>query len=751
MKINREHVLEAVRQSPGTLTKRALARALGLSGDARRQMRILLQELTQDGTLIRTDKRTYTMAGTLPDVMVVRIDHIDTHGDLIGFPARWDGKGKGPKILVFEPKHKNKSGATLGIKDRALCKIRKKNGEYQAEILKKLGASPRTELGVVVKGKRGWLIRPVRKGSRYDHVPKPESQLVDQELVLFELTNARHKGSRIARIVESLGRADGPRAASLISLYEHNIPIGFSKDEITQAKAGKLPKLDEYRKDLRHLPVLTIDPVDAKDFDDAIFAQPDESPKNKGGHIVWVAIADVSAYVLPGSALDKGAFKRGNSVYLPDRVEPMLPEELSADMCSLRPNEDRACLAVRMVFGSDGTKKSHKFTRGLMRSKARLSYANAQSAFMGKPDSAAMPVKDILADIFAAYKTLQQARNRRAPLEIEMPERRVKLDNKSQVISIAVCERYDAHKLVEEFMIQANVCAAQALDAKNAHMIFRVHESPEHEKLQGLADFLPAINMKWSLGERPTPKRFNRLLDSARKNDLEETVSMAILRTQMKAYYTPKNAGHFGLNLNHYTHFTSPIRRYADLIVHRALIRTFGLGEDGGEDGASDKELLRLKEISEHISKTERQAMAAERDAKDRYVATFLQDKLGAQFSGRITGVTRAGLFIMLDETGADGFAPARNLGLERFFFNEKSKSLIGSDTGGTYKFGQRVNIKLLEATPVQGGLIFDVLTKPLKGKPYKGRGAQSSHRGKHKGGYKKRGNQNKQARTSQH
>ncbi|MBL4870564.1 MAG: VacB/RNase II family 3'-5' exoribonuclease [Robiginitomaculum sp.] len=517
----------------------------------------------------------------------------------------------------------------------------------------------------------------------------------------------------------------------------HNIPTGFSQGEISEAKSHALPKLDGKRQDLRDLPLITIDPDDAKDFDDAIFAQTDDSPKNKNGHIVWVAIADVSAYVRPGSALDKGAFKRGNSVYLPDRVEPMLPEELSADLCSLKPNVERACLAVRMRFNAEGDKIGHKFVRGLMRSHARLTYDEAQSVFKpkdGKTAKAALPVTDILKDIYAAYEAVQIARERRGPLEIDMPERRVKVDSKGNVSSITVRARFDAHKLVEEFMIQANVSAAQSLDEKKANLIFRIHEPPNMEKIQGLSDFLPSMSLKWTMGERVTPKRFNRMIERAREKDLAETISMSVLRTQMQAYYTPKNGGHFGLNLTHYAHFTSPIRRYADLIVHRALIKAFGLGDDG----LSDEEAVRLKEISEHISTTERRAMAAERDAKDRYIASFLQDKVDSEFAGRIGGVTRAGLFVQLDDTGADGFVPARNLGNERYIFDEKSKSLRGSDTGGTYKFGRRVQVRLLEVKPLQGGLIFEMLSEPEKGKRPKH--TPQTHYRKRGGGYKGKG-----------
>ncbi|HHL42781.1 MAG TPA: ribonuclease R [Hellea balneolensis] len=719
MELTREHILKAVREGEGRYTKRDLVRTLGLSGDERRDLNTLLKDMVRQGQLIKSERKTYRTAESLPSVAVLSVERIDDSGDLIAQPAKWDAEGEPPEILILEEKGKGARAkhmyAKLGLGDRVLCKLTKTKRGYIAHIIRLLGKAPRLQLGVVVRGGRGLRIRPVEKGSRYDHLPERGVQLKEGDLVRYSLSSARHKGDRIARIVETLGRADGPKAASLISLYAHNIPTGFSQDELQEAQTLKLPTVSKYREDLRDLAFVTIDPVDAKDFDDAIYAHKDDDAQNPGGFIVWVAIADVSAFVTPGSSLDKTAFKKGNSVYLPDRVEPMLPERLSADLCSLRPHEDRACLAVRMRFDKTGVKTGHKFVRGLMCSHARLTYAQVQKVFEGQREPSAKNVRSVLEDIWAAYEVVREARHRRGPLEIDMPERKVKLDTKGRVVAIEVRERFDAHKLVEEFMIQANVAAAEALDKKNAPLIYRVHEPPSYEKIQGLADFLPALGLKWTMGERVTPKRFNRLIEmaKAKDKDLIETISMSVLRSQMQAYYSPKNGGHFGLNLTHYAHFTSPIRRYADLVVHRALIGAFGLGAGG----ISDEEISRLQEISEHISDTERKAMAAERDATDRYIAAYLAGRVNEDFEGHIAGVTRAGLFVQLRETGADGFVPISSLGLERFICDEKSKSLIGAETGGTYKFGAKVRVRLLEAMPLKGGLIFEMLSKPEKGK----------------------------------
>jgi len=724
MELSRDSILKAVSGQPDRFDNKALARRLKVKGENRRVLRQLLREMVDEGVLKKSKNKTFREADDLPGVMVIRVTGLDEHGDMVGEPEVWKQDGPAPKVIVREgpisKKAKGHSAATVGVGGRALCRIKKQNGLIIAQVMKRLGAGPSKHLGILYQGGRGWRIQPVDKKSRHEYKPvKVAEDAGNNDLVWFQSTRRNQGDLRLAEIVETVGSANDGKAASLISLYEHQIPVGFPDDVIADAKTLKLPKLSKYREDLRHLPLVTIDPVDAKDFDDAITA----TPTKNGGWDVWVAIADVAAFVTPDSPLDRTARDKGNSVYLPDRVEPMLPHELSSDLCSLRPNEDRACMAVNMFFDKNGVKRSHKFHRGIMRSKARLTYAQAQEAFTGNPGKAAAPVVDILVDIFSAYKALRKARNERAPLAIELPERRVHVNEKGEVTKITIRDRFDAHKLVEEFMVQANVAAAEALDKKNVTTIVRVHEPPSREKLQGLSDFLPALGLKWSLGERASTKRLNTLLKQAAEKDLSETVGMSVLRSQSQAIYDPDPKGHFGLNLIHYTHFTSPIRRYADLVVHRALIDAFNLGEDG----TTTSEASRLKEISEHISNTERRAMKAERDSKDRYIAAFLEKRVGAQFDARITGVTKFGLFITLDETGADGLIPSRSLGREYFVFDEKRKALIGAETGGTYRFGRQIKVKLVEATPITGGLIFEILTKPETGKKPK--------RGQHRGG----------------
>jgi ribonuclease R len=503
-----------------------------------------------------------------------------------------------------------------------------------------------------------------------------------------------------------------PKTVSLIAIHAHGIPTEFPPEAIEETKAAK-PIAPAGRTDLRKIPLITIDPEDARDHDDAVWAGPDPDSANKGGHIVIVAIADVAHYVRTGSALDREAEKRGNSVYFPDRVVPMLPEALSADLCSLRENEERACLAVRMVFDASGVKRRHEFLRAIMRSAARLTYAQAQAAFDGKPDDKTAHLQtNVMQPLWEAYQTLAIERNERSPLDLDLPERRIVIGADGRIATIGFRERLESMRLIEEFMIMANVAAAESLEKARTPLIYRVHEEPSQEKLYAFADYLKSIGISFAKGQVMKPAIFNRILARAKGTPHEEVMNDVVLRTQAQAIYAPENLGHFGLNLARYAHFTSPIRRYADLVVHRALIRGLKLGEGG----LSDSESGRLKETADHISMTERRAMAAERDSVDRYVAAFMEDRVGAVFDGRITGVTRFGLFLRLKETGADGLLPIRSLGTEFFRHDEKRHALVGDRTGTVYHLGDIVRVRLAEAAPLTGGLRFDLAGEEAAG-----------------------------------
>ena len=710
---DREALIAFLREA-GEAQKGDIAKAFGLKGADRRALRQMLKALEDEGALGRRGKKGFAQAGALPPVGVADVVERDADGDLY---VKLVKAGEDVPLVRLSPgKHEAIAGAP-GLGDRLLVRFEAQADGMEAKVIKRLGQSAHKILGVIRKARREVRVEPVDRRTKESLIlfEADARDLKDGDLVLAQVGTAdRRFGPKRGKVLEVVGREDQPRAASLIAIHTHGIPMGFTAAAEGEAEAAQPPTLAT-RTDLRDLPLITIDPSDARDHDDAVYAQADDDPGNAGGWVVWVAIADVAAYVRPGSALDREARDKDNSVYFPDRVEPMLPERLSNGLCSLREGETRACLAVRMVFDKTGRKTGHGFVRGLMRSAAKLSYEQAQTAIDGQPDDATGPLMEtVLGPLWAAYRTMKIGRDRRSPLEIESGERRVVINAEGEVVSITRRASLEAHKLIEEMMVQANVCAAETLEQKRTPLVYRVHDTPSQEKIQALADFLATLGVNWSKGEAPRTDRFNRLLEQMRGGPHAEIVNEVVLRSQMQAHYSPDNIGHFGLNLARYAHFTSPIRRYADLVVHRGLIRALGFGDDG----LTDYEIARLRETAEHITQAERRAMAAERDATDRYVAAFMEDRVGATFEGRITGVTRFGLFIRLSETGADGLAPVRGLGDEYFIHDDKAHALVGERTGRRWRLGAPATVRLVEATPINGGLLFEVLSEPEPADP---------------------------------
>src|SRR5690242_10595400 len=584
---------------------------------------------------------------------------------------------------------------------------------YRGRVIKVLDHARTRLLGIFrqTPGGGGRLV-PVDKkqaGRELNIAASDTGGAEDGDLVSVDLVRTRGYGLASGKVKERLGSLSSEKAISLIAIHAHEIPQAFSPSAVREAEAAQ-PATLKGREDWRELPLVTIDPPDAKDHDDAVHAAPDPDPNNKGGYIVHVAIADVAFYVRPGSALDRDALTRGNSAYFPDRVVPMLPERISNDLCSLVPGEPRGALAVRMVIGADGRKRSHTFHRVLMRSAAKLAYAQAQAAIDGRPDDITGPLLDpILKPLYAAYGLAKLARNERDPLDLDLPERKILLKPDGSVDRVVVPERLDAHRLIEEFMILANVAAAEMLEKKGLPLIYRVHDEPSQEKVHNLQEFLKTLDLPFAKSGALRPSLFNRVLGQVRGEDYEPLVNEVVLRSQAQAEYSAENYGHFGLNLRRYAHFTSPIRRYADLIVHRALIRALGLGE-GALPGAETLETL--SEVAAQISVTERRAMKAERETADRLIAHFLADRIGATFQGRISGVTRAGLFVKLSDTGADGLIPIRTLGTEYYNYDEARHALVGSRSGAMHRLGDVVDVRLVEAAPVAGALRFELLSE---------------------------------------
>jgi ribonuclease R len=715
---DRDAIVAFIRANPGKVGTREIAREFGLKNADRIELKRMLRELAEQGTIAKRGKKIQEPAA-LPPTVMVDITTRDRDGELIATPTEWDEveNGEPPKIRIHVPR-RPQPGTAAGVGDRALLRIETaetatEGAAYRGRVIKVVDHAKTRVLGIFrALPDGGGRLVPVDKkqAGRELNIAKADSNgAVDGDLVSVDLVRSRGFGLASGKVKERLGSLASEKAVSLIAIHSHEIPQAFSADALREAEEAK-PATPGGREDWRDVPLVTIDPPDAKDHDDAVHAELDSDPRNKGGFILNVAIADVAFYVRPGSALDRDALTRGNSVYFPDRVVPMLPERISNDLCSLVPGQARGALAVRMVIGADGRKRSHSFHRILMRSAAKLNYAQAQAAIDGRPDDVTGPLLDpILKPLYAAYALVKQARDERDPLDLDIPERKILLKADGTVDRVIVPERLDAHKLIEEFMILANVAAAEMLEKKALPLIYRVHDEPSVEKVHNLQEFLKTLDLPFAKAGALRPSLFNRVLAQVKGHDSEPLVNEVVLRSQAQAEYAAENYGHFGLNLRRYAHFTSPIRRYADLIVHRALIRGLGLGEGALPETET---LETLSEVAAQISVTERRAMKAERETADRLIAHFLADRIGATFQGRISGVTRSGLFVKLSDTGADGLIPIRTLGTEYFNYDETRHALVGSRSGAMHRLGDVVDVRLVEAAPVAGALRFELLSE---------------------------------------
>jgi ribonuclease R len=707
----REQILEFIEQSKEPAGKREISRAFGLHGSDKIALKALLRDMTDEGLIDAAPGRAFHKMGGVPRVTVLKIVDVDGN-QLIAIPERWEAEGvPPPKLRVIE---RGRRGA-LGIGDRILARTEEAGSSWIAHPMKKLAKASEQILGVVEDGGNGrfWL-KSTDKKARFDTPLFELGEAKPGDLVLAELGG--RAGQKKAKVTELLGDPFAPKSFSLIAIHKFGIPFEIPQEvEDEAAIVHDLPVTADHREDLRHLPIIAIDPRDARDFDDAVWAIADDDPKNVGGFKAIVAIADVSYYVRPGSALDREAAKRGNSVYFPDRVVPMLPHALSSDKCSLRAGEDRAVLACHMQIDTCGHVTSWRFARAIARISANIPYEDAQAAIDGTLDHPML--ESALKPLWACWALLKKARDSRNPLGIDMPERRIALDDKGRVIGVAVRAHLDAHQVIEDFMIAANVAAAKALEGKKSPLIYRVHEPPAREKLVALKDYLKTFDIEFTLGQVIRPSTFNAIIAKVRDSDeILPQIMEAVLRSQTQAYYTPQNAGHFGLALGSYAHFTSPIRRYADLIVHRALVSAYELEMPAPKDkaiksvtGLSSKDFERLDVTSEMISRAERRAMEAERETVDRYVAAYLAAQIGEIIDARITGVQNFGFFATVESIGGDGLVPVSTLGAERFNYDEATQTLTGEESGDEYRPGMRLKLRLAEANPVSGALRFEL------------------------------------------
>ena len=716
-------ILEFIRVNPGRASKREITRAFQIKGEEKIKLKKLLRKMTLDGKLEKSHRSRLQISGELPPVLVVEIFSIDQHGDLTASPQNWESNEQPPKILMYANDRRNK----LALGDHALVRLspNKDKGEtgYVAKVIRKLEKRQSTQVMGVFRSddENIAFVNPTDKKDRNQYlISKIDwNDARDGELVLIQLKSgrqrSRHMKAKSAKVIKSFGSIDDARSISLIAIVSQGIATEFPDDVLAEAKNSEEPVLGD-RKDLRHIPLITVDPSDARDHDDAIWAEMDMDPSNEGGCHIIIAIADVVHYVRSGSALDREAAKRGNSTYFPDRVVPMLPENLSNGLCSLHENEDRYTMAVHIWFDKRGKKLRHKFVRALMRSHASLSYEEFQNAHEGNVSKRAEPILDtVIQPLYQAYDILSKGRDFREPLELSVPEKKIILDDEGHIKEIKESVSLTAHRLVEEFMIQANVAAAEQLESKQMACMYRIHEQPSLEKIENLRTFIESLDYTFSKGQVVKPKIFNNLLSKVKNTPHENVIGTIILRTQMQAQYSPENQGHFGLSLKRYAHFTSPIRRYADILVHRALVKALKFGKDG----ISNYDIGNMVDTAEHISNTERNSMIAERQSTERYIANYMSNKIDDEFEGKINGVHKAGLFITLNQSGGEGFIPISSLYGDYFHYDKEHHLLEGEHSHIILQLGDPVTVRLKEANPVSGGLIFELLHDKLsKHKP---------------------------------
>lgn len=703
---SRQAILDFITQSDSPADKRAIAKHFKLRGPDKIALKAMLKDMADEGLIDSTPGRAFHKMGGVPKVTVLRIVDV-SDGDTIAVPETWHAATPAPKLRIIERGRRS----ALGKGDRILARTEQAGKGWRAYPMKKLAAASEMLLGVVQENERGKPVLMMTDKSKRFTVPI--SEIGDAKI--GQLVRAEQKGTRDrarAFVREVLGDAMQPGAFSAVAIHKFGIPDQFSDAVLDEARlVAKQPLELDQREDLRHLPIIAIDPADARDHDDAIWAAADDSADNKGGYRLIVAIADVSFYVRAGSKIDGEARKRGNSVYFPDRVVPMLPESLSADMCSLKQGEDRAAMACHLRVAGDGELKDWRFSRAVIRLTHNVAYEDAQAQYDAHNANGGTTqlAHDVLVPLWDCWKLLLKGRERRKPLEIDLPERRIVLNDKGAVTGVAMRERLDAHRLVEDMMIAANVAAAKALEAKKQPVAYRVHEPPSREKLVALRDYLRTLDMNLAMGQVIRPDLFNIMLSKVDDEDMRSLLTIQVLRSQTQAYYGPDNLGHFGLGLGHYAHFTSPIRRYADLLVHRALVDGYQLaGTSSAEQGLSTEDRKDLRNICERISGFERRAMEAERETVDRYVAAYLSERIGQLYDVRITGVQSFGFFVTIIDFGGDGLVPVSTLGRERFHYDEAAQSLTGEISDTRYCVGQRLKMRLVEANPISGAMKFE-------------------------------------------
>ena len=703
---SKKQILDWIKENPKKSNKREISKAFGIKGSMRIELKRILKELALEGK-IEKKKKSFEDPNQLSAVCVLQMMANTSDGDLFARPVDWQGSQPEPIVLMV---HRS-SDPALGYGDRVLAKTSVVYGEqyqYEGRVIRLLNKPSKNILGVYKELSEGGRIQPIEKSGKEwrvkisDNLGAKDGELVEAE----ELKSQRRSGLYAAKIINIVGDPSGPRAVSLIAIHQHGIPNQFPQEVLQESE--NINFLETFpRDDLTKIPFVTIDPSDARDHDDAVYAHADEDPSNRGGHVLWVAIADVAHFVKPGSALDKEAQKRGNSTYFADRVVPMLPDRLSGDLCSIHEDVERPCLAVSMTIDKSGNKLKQTFHRGNIKSVASLNYDEVENAIDGEVNERVRPyLENVIKPLYNCYACLKKSKQTRQPLDLDLPERKVELFKNGKVKGIIFKERFDSHRLIEEFMILANVSAAEELFKARSELLYRVHEEPTPEKLKALREVAQSAGFNLAKGQVLRTSHLNDLLAKSKESELSELISMTTLRSMSQAYYSRENFGHFGLALKKYTHFTSPIRRYSDLIIHRALISALGFGSDGLHEMDAEK----LEEVAQHISNTERRSMVAERDTIDRYLAAYLSEKVGNEFEGKVSGVAKFGFFVRLNDSGAEGIVPIRTLGTDYYHYDLRTNTLMASQSGLIISLGQKATVRLKDVDPLAGGIAFEAL-----------------------------------------
>jgi len=696
---SREHLLHLLTERGVPLAFEEIVDELGLTEEEdRTALNRRLRAMRRDGQLIENRRQGYGLVKKM-DLLSGRIvAHPDGFGFLIP-----DSGGKD----IYLP---NREMRTVLHNDRAVVSVTglDRRGRKQGILVEILERNTTRIVGRLISERGINLLLPDQKRIHQNILIPPDQtgSALNGQIVLAELIEQPTKRSQpIGRIVRILGEHMAPGLEIDIAIYGHGLPAEWPEAVIREADrfGDEVPEDDKRdRVDLRQHPLVTIDGSDAQDFDDAVYCQ-----RTPNGWKLLVAIADVSAYVTSGAALDHEAHLRGNSIYFPGRVIPMLPESLSNGLCSLNPQVDRLCLACEMIIDKEGKVTRSRFIEGVMRSQARFTYDQVAAILVARDADMRRQYRTLvphLDELYRLYRVLQRARIRRGAIQFDRTETQVIFGPEQKIERIEPLLRNDAHRLIEECMVIANVTAGRFLQRHKIPALYRIHDGPAVEKLEDLRAFLRGFGLRLGGGESPEPDHYAALLKRIVKRPDAHLIETVLLRSLSQATYNPQNTGHFGLSLDCYTHFTSPIRRYPDLLVHRAIRHILQNGNRAGFPIKPEK----MEGFGTHCSLTERRADEATRDVMDWLKCEYMMDKVGETFSGRIAAVTSFGLFVELDGIYVEGLVHVTALGNDYYHFDAIHHRLVGERTRRIYRLADAMNVRIVRVDPDQRKIDFE-------------------------------------------